>query len=179
MNRLIFWIQANRLGPDMPITHLLLHFKSTMIWLCRRKFANFGGGSEFRAGSYALITDKIWIGKYVTIRPMSYLAADPREKGGMIKIEDQCLLGPGVHIYTNNHRYSDFSKTIFEQGYDEASESNSVLLKKGCWIGANVTILKGVTIGRNAVVGAGSVVTKNVNDYEIVGGVPARPLSKK
>ena len=149
-----------------------------MVWICRRKFANFGEGSEFRAGSYAEMTKKIWIGKCVTIRPMSYLAADPRENGGMIKIEDQCLLGAGLHIYTNNHRYGELSKPIYKQAYDEASENDSVLLKEGCWIGANVTILKGVTVGRNAVVGAGSVVTRNVKDYEVVAGVPARTLTK-
>ncbi len=173
MEQLTFWLKSDRLGPDMPLTHLLLYFKASMKWICRKRFASFGEGSEFRAGSYAINTRKIWIGKSITIRPMSYLVADPRGEGGSITIEDGCLLGASLHIYTANHRYEDKSMGIIEQGHNQPE---CVLLKQGCWIGANVTILKGVTVGRNAVVGAGSVVTKDVKDYEVVAGVPARAL---
>ncbi|MCH5330753.1 MAG: galactoside O-acetyltransferase, partial [Alistipes sp.] len=53
-----------------------------------------------------------------------------------------------------------------------------VLLKRGCWIGAGSTILPGVTVGENAVVGAGSVVTKDVEDNTVVAGNPARLIKR-
>jgi acetyltransferase-like isoleucine patch superfamily enzyme len=51
-----------------------------------------------------------------------------------------------------------------------------VTLRRGCWIGANVTILAGVDIGENAVIGAGSVVTKSIPAYVVAVGNPAQPL---
>ncbi|RYY14386.1 MAG: acyltransferase, partial [Chitinophagaceae bacterium] len=53
-----------------------------------------------------------------------------------------------------------------------------VVLKKGCWIGANAIILPGVTIGENSVVGAGSIVTKSIPDRVVAVGSPARVVKK-
>ena len=54
-----------------------------------------------------------------------------------------------------------------------------MVVEDGCWIGANVTILKGVTIGRGSVVAAGAVVTRSCPPYSIVGGVPARVIKPR
>ena len=54
-----------------------------------------------------------------------------------------------------------------------------MVIEDGCWIGANVTILKGVTIGRGSVVAAGAVVTRSCPPYSIVGGVPARVIKPR
>ena len=54
-----------------------------------------------------------------------------------------------------------------------------VVIEDGCWIGANVTILKGVTIGRGSVVAAGAVVTKSCEPYSIIGGIPAKLLKMR
>ncbi|MFR2812259.1 MAG: DapH/DapD/GlmU-related protein [Escherichia coli] len=53
-----------------------------------------------------------------------------------------------------------------------------VILKKGCWIGANVTILPGVVVGENSVVGANSVVTKSISPFTVVAGNPAKIIKK-
>ena len=54
-----------------------------------------------------------------------------------------------------------------------------MVIEDGCWIGANVTTLKGVTIGRGSVVAAGAVVTRSCPPYSIIGGVPARVIKPR
>lgn len=170
-SRIRFWRAADRIGPDIPWTHWRLSFKSTMTALCRRKFLAFGEGADFRPGAYAVVCSKISIGKKVTIRPNCVFMADPRPGGAGITIEDDVLMGSGVHIYTHNHRFEDTSRPINAQGL---SPSKPVVLKKGCWIGACAILLPGVTIGENSVVGAGSVVTRDVPPRTLVGGSPAK-----
>lgn len=160
----------NRIGPDMPLTHWMLHSKALMQWLCRKRFRYFGEGAEFRPGAYAINCDKIWIGDRVVIRPGSMLFANIAG----ITIDDNVLLGAGVHIYVNNHCYWNRTKLIIDQGY---CPEKGVWLRWGCWIGANSIILPGVTIGQTAVVGAGSVVTKSVPDHTVVAGNPAREIN--
>lgn len=172
--KLKFLLTAPRLGPDMPLTHLLLHSKRIAKMLCRKKFSKFGENSEFRAGAYAINTHRIMIGQQVVIRPATMLFASQNGNvASQIIIEDFVLIGSGVHIYVSNHNFSDPSTAIFFQGHDEVKP---VQLSYGCWIGANSIILPGVTIGRNAVIGAGSVVTKSVPDYAVAAGNPAKIL---
>ena len=175
-SRIKYWSNADRIGPDILLTHWRLYFKSTMRSLCIKKFKHFGEGSEFRPGSYADACSKISIGDNVVIRPGSFLFADPRDRGGAIVIEDKVLIGPGVHFYTNNHMFSDVSQTIYDQGDPDPTECDSIILKKGCWVGAGVIILPGVTIGENAVIGAGSVVTKNIPAFTVAVGIPAKEI---
>ncbi|MBK9161519.1 MAG: acyltransferase [Nitrosomonadales bacterium] len=174
-DRIEFWKDADRLGPDIPYTHWRLHFKSTMLALCRDKFSHFGEGAEFRPGAYAICCSKISLGRRVIIRPGSMLFADSRANDASIVIGDDVMLGSGVHIYVHNHRFDDPDKPIIDQGFHA---SKPVVLKKGCWVGANTTVLPGVTIGENAVVGAGSVVTKDVPDRTVAVGNPARVVRK-
>ncbi|WP_312922329.1 acyltransferase [Stutzerimonas nitrititolerans] len=173
LNKYNFDTGADRLGPDIPFTHWKLYFKSKMVNLCKEKFLNFGDNSEFRAGAYADACSKIHIGSNVVIRPGSFIFAEPSGEKGRIIIEDNVLIGSGVHIYASNHAFEDSSTDIFYQGQQEG---RCVFLRKGCWIGANAIILPGVTIGKNSVVGAGSVVTKDVPDFSVAVGNPARVI---
>jgi len=175
IQRIKFWKKTDRIGPDIPYTHWRLYFNSTMTKLCQRKFRNFDKTAAFRPGAYAICCSKISIGKNVVIRPGTMLFADPRSDGAKITIEDDVLMGSGIHIYVNNHKFDDPTRSIIEQGH---YCSKPVVLKKGCWVGANAIILPGVTIGINAVVGAGSVVTKDVPDCVVAMGVPARVVKK-
>jgi acetyltransferase-like isoleucine patch superfamily enzyme len=169
-------MESDRLGPDCPFTHWRLYLKSTMQKLCKIKFSSFGAGAEFRPGAYAITCSKISLGTNVVIRPQSMLFADPRSGvGGTIIIENDVMLGAGVHIYVANHMYALKEVNIIEQGH---TESESVHLKEGCWIGANVIILPGVTIGKNAVIGAGSIVTKSVPARSVYAGNPAKEIKK-
>lgn len=163
---------ADRLGPDMLATHFLFYFPTIQKKICQKKFLYFGENAEFRIGAYAVGCSNISINENVVIRPTSILMANV---DGKITIEKDVLIGSGVHIYTANHKFDNLNIAIYYQGH---TESKSVTLKKGCWIGANSVVLPGVTIGENAVVGAGSIVTKDVEPYTVVGGVPARLIKK-
>jgi acetyltransferase-like isoleucine patch superfamily enzyme len=175
IERIRFWRSADRIGPDIPWTHWRLHFKSTMKNLCRTKFLHFGSDAEFRPGAYAIVCSKIELGDRVVIRPGTMLFADPRPEGSGITIEDGVMLGSGVHIYSLNHRFDNQTIPIIDQGH---LESRAVLLRKGCWIGANAIILPGVEIGENAVVGAGSVVTKSIPPMVLAVGSPAQVIKQ-
>ena len=173
IKRIRFWRSADRIGPDIPWTHWRLHFRSSMENLCHKKFKHFGNGAEFRPGGYAVACSKISLGDRVVIRPGTMLFADPRDEGCEILIEQDVMLGSGVHIYVANHRFDDPSTPVIDQGH---AESNTVILRKGCWVGANVIILPGVEIGENSVVGAGSVVTKSISSKVLAVGNPAKVI---
>jgi acetyltransferase-like isoleucine patch superfamily enzyme len=167
IERIKFCAAADRIGPDVPFTHWKLHFRSSMRRLCEGKFLSFGEGAEFRPGAYAIACSQISIGDNVVIRPNSMLFAASDAK---IVVENDVLIGSGVHIYVHNHKFENPTIPVMDQGH---SPSEGVTIKRGAWIGANAIILPGVIIGRNSVVGAGSVVTKPVDDHVVVAGNPA------
>jgi acetyltransferase-like isoleucine patch superfamily enzyme len=88
------------------------------------------------------------------------------------------ILGPKPTIITGDHRIDVIGKHIIDVTETEKRPEDdiSVVIEDGVWCGANVTILKGVTIGRGSIVAAGSVVTKSCAPYSIIGGVPAKVL---
>ena len=111
-------------------------------------FCNFGNRVKF--------------GKGVFINHSAILSAS-----GGIEFEDGSMAAPGLRIATINHDMNE-RHAIYTYG--------KVTVKKNAWIGMNVTICPGVTIGEYAVVAAGAVVTKDVPDYAVVGGVPAKVI---
>ena len=173
LKRWKFWATADRLGPDMPLTQIRLYIPSRMKKLCTKMFRRFGEGAEFRPGAYAICCSKISIGSRVIIRPGTMLFADPREGGAGITIEDDVLIGSGVHFYCSNHRYDNPHVPIIDQGHYDSKE---IVLRRGCWIGANAVILPGVTVGYNSVVGAGSILTQDVPERVVVAGNPAKVI---
>ena len=104
--------------------------------------------------------NRVEFGKGVFINHSAILSAS----GGIV-FEDGVSVAPGVRIATINH---DFNERHTKYTYGK------VTIKKNAWIGMNVTVCPGVTIGEYAVVAAGAVVTKDVPDYAVYGGVPAR-----
>jgi acetyltransferase-like isoleucine patch superfamily enzyme len=92
-----------------------------------------------------------------------------------ITIGDHVLIAAEVLMMTRNHAYEDVETTISEQGYRNAP----VVVDDDVWIGFRAIILAGVTIGKGSIVAAGAVVTRDVEPYTIVGGVPARPIRKR
>lgn len=106
--------------------------------------------------------NRVKIGKNVFINHSAILSAS-----GGIEFEDGAMAAPGLRIATINH---DMNERHSKYTYGK------VLIKKNAWLGMNVTICPGVTIGEYAVVAAGAVVTKDVPDYAVVGGVPAKVI---
>lgn len=85
---------------------------------------------------------------------------------GGITIEDHVLIGPKVNLITENHPLDPADRRTLI--------CKPIVIKRNAWIGAGATILPGVTIGENAVVAAGAVVSRDVSANSIVGGVPAK-----
>ena len=106
--------------------------------------------------------NRVKFGKGVFINHSAILSAS-----GGIEFEDGVMTAPGLRIATINH---DMNERHTKYTYGK------VIVKKNAWLGMNVTICPGVTIGEYAVVAAGAVVTKDVPDHTVVGGVPAKVI---
>ncbi len=106
--------------------------------------------------------NRVKFGKNVFINHSATLSAS-----GGIEFEDGVMAAPGLKIATINHDMYDRHLTY---------TYGKVLVKKNAWLGLNATICPGVTIGKYAVVAAGAVVTKDVPDYAVVAGVPAKVI---
>lgn len=87
-----------------------------------------------------------------------------------VTIEDNVLIADRVFISDADHHFRDLTLPIKDQG---DYFKGAVRLKEGCWIGIGAVILPGVTIGKNAIVGANSVIRKDVPDFAVVSGNPA------
>lgn len=88
-----------------------------------------------------------------------------------VHIGDNVMMGPECIIYTVNHRHDRIDIPMNQQGMTDVSP---VKIGNDVWIGARVTILPGVTIGNGVIIGTGAVVTRDIPDYVICGGVPAK-----
>ncbi|MDD3419047.1 MAG: acyltransferase [Candidatus Gastranaerophilales bacterium] len=109
----------------------------------------------------------IHIGKNTNIGDFCWLSGQ-----GGLKIGDNVLFASYVKIIPNQHSFDDISMPIS----DQTCKAKGIVIKNNSWIGMGVTILDGVTIGKNCVLAAGTVVTKNVPDYTVVAGIPAKPI---
>lgn len=98
-----------------------------------------------------------------------------------IYIGNYVMTGPNVMIITGNHRIDIKNKPMVKIHDDEKLPENdeTVVIEDDVWIGANVTILKGVTIHTGSIIAAGAVVTKDVEEYSIYGGIPAKKIKNR
>jgi acetyltransferase-like isoleucine patch superfamily enzyme len=129
------------------------------VW--RKELSNH---QEFKIGKNCVIHSHTWIGKDVIIGSNVKIESFVFVPDG-VRIKDNVFVGPGV-VFTNDKYPPSGDKTKWLP----------TLVKDGASIGANVTIVCGVTIGKRSMIGAGSVVTKNVPDGEVWAGNPAKKL---
>lgn len=122
-----------------------------------------GEGSYVAAPISGAAFDQVVIGKNVYINSNALLMA----RGG-ITIEDNVMIAANAQIISNNHDLYDL----------QILTCKPVVIKESAWIGAGATILPGVCIGKHAIVGAASVVTKDVPDYAVVVGSPAKVVKE-
>lgn len=127
--------------------------------LLNKLIPNKGKNVDIRTPITGVNLQKVKVGNNVIIMNGSLMMAS-----GGITIEDDTMIAANVRLISNNH---DLDKR-------SVITCKPILIKRNCWIGAGATILRGITIGENSVVGAGSVVTKDVPDNVIVAGNPAK-----
>lgn len=148
------------------------------------------GGGKLRGLQYVTAKGRLIINDHVEIFAHKVLSHPPKLSLGRnvsigrysiigcaneISLEDNVRLAPYVHISDRNHRYEDLNTPIFQQ---PVSCPGPVIIKADTWIGFGAQIMPGVTIGKHCVIGAGSVVTKDIPDYCVVGGIPAKIIKR-
>ena len=124
-------------------------------------------GAETKIGAFVEIQKNANIGERCKISSHSFVCEG-------VTIEDECFVGHGV-MFTNDI----YPRAVNNDGALQGENDWQVVtttVKKRASIGSNATIIAGVTIGEHVLVGAGAVVTKDVPDYAIVAGVPARVI---
>lgn len=136
-------------------------------------------GDNFTLGKYSIIEctgvlrnvgNSLKIGDNVGINHYCFIGVR-----GDIQIGDNVIFGPRVNIFSENHNYSNIEIPIKNQGVSKGKTK----IGNDIWIGANVSIMSGVTIGDGCVIAAGAVVTKDIPAYSIIGGVPAKLIKSR
>ena len=94
---------------------------------------------------------------------------------GTVNIGNDVMMGPECIIYTRGHKHDRVDITMIEQGFEE----KPVSIGDDVWLGRRVMIMPGVKIGNGCVIGAGAVVTKDIPDYSIACGVPAKVVRNR
>ncbi|MEN8321692.1 acyltransferase [Acinetobacter junii] len=154
-----------------------LHFYSSKAWVkllifCySAMFQKIGNNVIFNPVNSVFTYANIQLGNHIFIGGKAWFS-------GEINIGNYVMFGPGVTILGGDHEYKNLEKPMFFVK-DNAGRSSAVHIEDDVWVGANVTILKGVRIKRGAIVAAGSLVNKDVEEFEIVGGVPAKILTQR
>lgn len=136
-------------------------------------FVNMYGceiGDGTKVGSFVEIQKGVTVGKNCKISSHSFICEG-------VTIEDDCFIGHGVMFINDKYPRSTNEDGSMQTEADWKVEKTHI--KKGASIGSNATILCGVTIGENAIVGAGAVVTKDIPDGTTVAGNPAKLIQKK
>lgn len=128
-------------------------------------------GRELPEGFWFLTPIHIDYGRNLVLGKNSFINFNCSllDRGG-ITIGDNVLIGPNCNIFTTNHPIDPKNR--------RATVSKPIVIKDNVWLGGNVTVLPGVTIGENSIVAAGAVVTKDVPANVIVGGTPAKVIKK-
>ena len=163
----------------------------------RSSFAAWGSGSRLGRRAKLVGPHLVHVGSAVMLGEETWLNAKDDRRDGMptlrigdgtyigrftqinawrsVTIGSNVLIADRVFISDADHQYADTDTPIRLQGDSFLGE---VTLRDGCWIGIGAAILPGVTIGRNAVVAANAVVTHDVPDCAVVGGIPAKIIKQ-
>ncbi|AII14029.1 maltose O-acyltransferase (MAT)-like acetyltransferase [Campylobacter iguaniorum] len=150
--------------------HIMFFIMDMMPFFIRDIFFKF----SFKKYGQSVIIDyktffrymnKIQIGNFVSINRGCEFYTSADNGGSIIDIKDHVIFSPNVKIYSAGHDYKYL---------DLPDTSGDIIIKEHVWIGANSIVLQGVTIGEYSIISANSIVTKDVEPYSIVSGIPAR-----
>ena len=150
---------------DTQLNHkfnMALPFTDEWSSLMKELFYNqIGENSVVNNGLTVVLPKNVTIGSGVTVMNGALMMA-----AGGITIEDKVLIAANVKLISNNHDPYERDVLICKP----------ILIKEGAWVGAGATILPGVTVGKYAIVGSDSVVTKDIPDYAVAVGTPAKVI---
>lgn len=165
IRRYYFGLRLNKSGPRLSIGRFV-EFSSPQ---------NISFGNEIYIVDGAVLRSdegQIVIGNKFALNGNARIIADC---GGKIIIGNSVMVGPNAVIRASNHHSKDTNLDIWDQG----QTGGTINIGDDVWIAANVVILPGVKIGSHSIIAAGAVVTKDVPDYSVVGGVPAKVISMR
>ena len=132
-----------------------------------------GNNISFQKNSYIYANDggNLIIGNDFFLGTNSQLSA----VRGDIRVGNNVLIAPNCILRPDDHKFIDKNQLIINQGYN----IGQIIIKDDVWIASNSVILRDVTLAIGCVVAAGSIVNKNVNEYTVVGGVPAKLIKER
>lgn len=163
---LLYHFIGKKLPP--PYSFFLGKFSKKFRYMCLKMICK-NVGKDVNVYDKAVFTSKLQIGNNSDIGRNSYIQGD-------VIIGNDVMMGPDVVIFTKNHITVDISVPMRMQG---SYEEEPVIIGDDVWIGSRTIILPGIKIGKGAIIGAGSIVTKNIDDYDVVAGNPAKKIKNR
>jgi acetyltransferase-like isoleucine patch superfamily enzyme len=139
-----------------------------MVWR-RMLYRAWGVHHTSYLSKYCSLHRSLQMGAYGYIGPHSVVPSG-------VTMGNYVMIGPELLITGADHRFDEPGVAVIFSGRPDPRD---VVIEDDVWIGARVTLIKGVRVGRGAVIAAGAVVTKDVQPYTIAGGVPARPIRQR
>jgi len=170
ITRGFFWLGYYWFARHLPRNYVKYSLGSKKIraFVCKRLFKKFGANVGiapkviFTNMSQSEIGDNSGIGLNSSV--------------GTVKIGRNVMIGEDLLAISQNHDFSDTTVPMNSQGW---TEDRPIVIEDDVWVGSRVTILPGVKVGTGSIIGAGSVVTKNVEPYAVVAGNPARKIRSR
>ncbi len=153
-----------------------IRYKQGIYWIARRYILlkslsnKVGDNVSIHEGVFLKNLFNLSLGNNVSIHPMCYI-----DSIGGISIGNDVSIAEGVSLISFEHKFNDINSCIKDQGL----ELKKIIISNNVWIGAKATILSGVKIGSGAIIAAGAVVTKDVEENSIVGGIPAKIIKMR
>jgi acetyltransferase-like isoleucine patch superfamily enzyme len=147
--------------------------KSTKIAVgAQLDFVKLKIGSNVYIGEFTSISAGVSIGNNVNINTNVSIVTSP---GGSIEIHDDVLIAQNVVIRANDHVFESLKPPINMQGHTDGK----IIIERDVWLGANVVVTRNTQVGESSVIGAQSVITKNIPPYSIAAGVPAKVIKSR
>ena len=145
-----------------------------LMYSYKKRFQSAGSNVIFDILTSTFSFHSISLGDNVYIGPNAYFSSSH----GKIKISDNVMFGPGVKILGGNHKFS-LDVPMFFQDKNDNDDDGTIIIENDVWIGANVIILPNVKIEQGCVVGAGSVVTKDLKKFSVYAGNPCKFIKER
>lgn len=159
---LIYYIIGKHLiDTPLPGSGIAMSFRA---FLCKRIFKSYKVGAKIHSNVDFGSGINVEIGENSSLNRGAWIGNDTI-------IGDNVMMGPNISIISGSHNFDNLDAPIIEQG---APPRKPVIIGNDVWIGTKTIILPGVRVGNHAIIGSGSVVTKNIPDWAIFAGNPAK-----